>query len=141
MSDCCEPFKNQAISSSRKLACPASGQLCTLVSSKTISHHLKQSWNWRSKDQAYYFCTDSECDIVYFGEDKSVIERSLLRTVVGIKSEFEEDLICYCYGVSLLDMKKDPSIRSFITKKTKNSECACDTRNPSGRCCLKDFPK
>ncbi len=27
------------------------------------------------------------------------------------------------------------------TEKTNNCICACETRNPSGKCCLKDFPK
>jgi len=141
MTDCCDTTQNQTTRFPRKLACPSSGQRCTQVNPSTISHHLKRSWLWEAKDQGYYFCADSDCEIVYFGEDGSVIEGSSLRTIVGVKSSSEDDLICYCYGVSLQAMKQDPRIRSFITNKTKNSECACDTRNPSGRCCLKDFPK
>ena len=141
MTDCCDTPQNQAIAFPRKLACPSSGQFCSVVNASTISHHLKQPWHWKAKDQGYYFCAVPGCAIVYFGEDASVLEQPSLRTTVGIKSTSEKDLVCYCYGVSLQDMKLDPSIRSFIINKTKNSECACDTRNPSGKCCLKDFPK
>ena len=32
-------------------------------------------------------------------------------------------------------------IKDFVIKSTKEKTCACTTRNPSGKCCLKDFPK
>ena len=28
-----------------------------------------------------------------------------------------------------------------IVEQTKNARCSCETSNPSGRCCLKVFPK
>jgi hypothetical protein len=28
-----------------------------------------------------------------------------------------------------------------VIEQTRLHNCACDVRNPSGRCCLKDFPK
>jgi hypothetical protein len=28
-----------------------------------------------------------------------------------------------------------------VMAQTKAGLCSCDTSNPSGRCCLKDFPK
>ena len=31
------------------------------------------------------FCDDPNCDVVYFGEDNSVIAKEQIRTVVGIK--------------------------------------------------------
>jgi len=35
----------------------------------------------------------------------------------------------------------DPGIRDFVVAQTRLGLCACDTRNPSGRCCLIDFPR
>ena len=43
---------------------------------------------------------DPECDVVYFGQDNSIIEKSALRTVVGIKEKSDTFPICYCFGVS-----------------------------------------
>jgi hypothetical protein len=51
------------------------------------------------------------------------------------------DLLCYCFGISREDFKRDPGLRDFVVAKTKAGECSCETKNPSGRCCLKDFPK
>jgi len=34
-----------------------------------------------------------------------------------------------------------PDAKSFVIEKTKGHFCECEARNPSGKCCLKDFPK
>jgi hypothetical protein len=123
------------------LNCPVNGKPYLPVTQKTMSHHLKQPWNWQAKEQGYYFCSDPECEVVYFAEDDSVIKTSELRTSVGVKTMQADSVICYCYGVTLGDAQSDSSIKEFVVQKTKVDECACDTRNPSGKCCLKDFPK
>ncbi len=78
---------------------------------------------------------------MYFGDDDSIILRSQLRTRVGVKGDAGDDLICYCYGLSKEDFQRNPTTKAFVIAQTKAGMCSCDTRNPSGRCCLKDFPK
>ncbi len=142
MSDCClssnTPKKPRK---SRKHYCPVSGKEHSIVSSTTICHHLKEPWNWKAKDQTYYFCSDPKCEVVYFGEDDSTILKPALRMPVGIKSDSSDRLLCYCYGVTLQDVLAKPEVRDFVVNETKGKNCACEIRNPSGRCCLKDFPK
>ncbi len=92
-------------------------------------------------DQGYYFCTDPECNVVYFGEDNSVIEKALLRTQVGIKEQSENAQVCYCFGVTRAEATKTPQAKAFVLHETKQHACACETHNPSGRCCLSEFPK
>ncbi len=122
-----------------KLKCPVNGRQYAGVSDKTILLHISEPWSWDGKKQAYYFCEDPECEVVYFGEDKSIITKSALRTVIGIKEKSEDALICYCFGVSKR-AAVDSQIKKFVIKNTKDHACACEIRNPSGRCCLKDFP-
>ncbi|MDH5484932.1 MAG: hypothetical protein OEY43_06800 [Gammaproteobacteria bacterium] len=138
MSDCCSSQKPEKI---KRHSCPVHGQLCLQVAVSTIIHHLKSPWEYPLKDQAYYFCDDPGCDVVYFGEDDSVINKQLLRTVVGIKQQTDDAVICYCFGVSKSDAMNNPVANAFVIEQTKQGVCACATRNPSGRCCLKDFPK
>jgi len=64
-----------------------------------------------------------------------------MRTPVGVKEASADTLLCYCFGVSKQDFQTDPATREFVVAQTKAGLCSCDTRNPSGRCCLKDFPK
>jgi len=119
--------------------CPVNSKLYSSVPRETITKHIKNPWNWQDKKQGYYFCDDSDCDVVYFGQDGSIITREQLRTKVGIKEKSQKFLLCYCYGVMVNDV--NPNVKTFVIEKTKNNECACESMNPSGRCCLKDFPK
>lgn len=140
MSDCCST-SSRANSAPRKYQCPVNGKEYSSVSSTTIMHHIKQPWDWVTKDQGYYFCDDPECEVVYFGQDNSVIERKALRTEVGVKQKSTNALLCYCFGLNKSDAATHPEAKAFIVRKTKEHTCACEIRNPSGKCCLKDFPK
>jgi len=140
MSDCCSSSENK-VSHPKKLSCPKSTQLCTEVLAKTITHHLKESWKWKDKGIRYFFCEDPKCDVVYFGEDNSIITKSQLRTLVGVKEASNATPACYCFGISKADAINDPSIREYVLYQTKHAQCSCDVSNPSGRCCLKDFPR
>lgn len=121
--------------------CPVNGKEYKEVSVKTILHHIREPWSWDEQQQAYYFCEDPDCEVVYFGRNDSVINRSALRTNVGIKESSQSALLCYCFGVSYREAAEEPEIRQFVTEKTKGNGCACEIRNPSGKCCLKGFPK
>ena len=120
--------------------CPVNGRVYAEVSVRTISHHIKEAWNWVPTAEHYYFCDDAGCDVAYFGDDNSCILKSQLRTRVGVKERGEDDLLCYCFGVSKAEFVRNPGSRKFVVAQTKAGLCSCDTRNPSGRCCLKDFP-
>jgi hypothetical protein len=140
MFDCCTASDCKA-TNPKKHRCPASGIECSEVSAKTIAHHIQKSWAWDNKDQRYFFCEDPNCDVVYFGEDESVILKSQLRTKVGLKEAGEDAPLCYCFGVSKADLMSNPGIKNFVATETKRGLCSCETSNPSGRCCLKDFPR
>lgn len=138
MSDCCTTT-NTIHSKPKKHLCPANGKPYAEVSAKTMMHHLQQTWQWQNKNQGYYFCDDPDCDVVYFGEDDSVINQSQLRTRVGIKQQSADSMLCYCFGVTKQDFIKNPNIKDYVITMTKTGICACETSNPSGRCCLKYF--
>ena len=139
MSDCCSSSSSNA--SPGKYRCPVNGQDYRQVPLKTILHHIKDPWLWNGKSQTYYFCDDPECNVVYFGEDNSIINKASLRTSVGVKEKNMKATICYCFGVSLIEASEDKSIKEFVTQQTQDHMCDCEIRNPSGKCCLKDFPK
>jgi len=140
MSDCCSTSEPSTLTSKRH-RCPRNGQAYGQVASSTLLHHIQQPWRQPLKPQSYYFCDDPDCEVVYFGEDDSVITKSQLRTQVGIKENDADALICYCFGISRQQAETHPEAKAFVVEQTRQSVCACETRNPSGRCCLKDFPK
>jgi hypothetical protein len=138
MSDCCSTEIKQ---SPKKLACPINGIAYPEVTLQTIIHHIKTPWSWTGSAKAYYFCADPACHVAYFGEDGSIVPADALRQKIGIKDASQGALLCYCFNVTKLDFLSDASVKDFVVEQTKNGNCACDTRNPSGRCCLKDFPR
>ena len=140
MTECCDS-KTSGCNPPRKGRCPVNGKEYSSVGVKTILHHLAKPWSRNLTEQAYYYCTDASCDVVYFGEDDSVIPQSALRTKVELKSISPERSVCYCFGVSYKTAENDESARKFVAEMTRRSLCSCETSNPSGRCCFKDFPK
>jgi len=145
MKKCCTEKENPAAETSKHYpgshCCPANGQPYVSVKRKTLLHHISQPWLSSLPEQGYYFCTDPDCDVVYFGEDNMVVHTDELRTAVGQKSHDKHAAICYCFGISKALARLDKTIKDFVSNETKKSNCSCETSNPSGRCCLKDFPK
>jgi hypothetical protein len=134
--DCCDV---QADSRSGRHHCPRNGREYRQVPINTVRLHLNQPWQWQPQAH-YYYCTDPACPVIYFADDDSVLEQADLRTPVGLKDPSPEAQICYCFGVTRAE-SRDPAIRAYVEEQTRQGHCACEIRNPSGRCCLADFPK
>jgi hypothetical protein len=139
MVECCDA-NTAAPVPPKRYHCPVNGKEYGPVGIKTILHHLAEPWNKNLDSQAYYFCSAPDCDVVYFGQDNSVIKTSELRTKVGVKEKSPNRMVCYCFGVSYSTALKNQVAVNFIKEKTRQSFCSCKTSNPSGRCCLKDLP-
>lgn len=140
MSDCCTS-SNCGDSHPKRHRCPVNGREYLEVSARTIAHHITEAWNWKQTANHYYFCDDPTCEVVYFGDDSSTILKSQLRTQLGLKETSDDALLCYCFGVSKRAFQNNPTTRDFVVAQTKAGQCSCGTSNPSGGCCLKDFPK
>lgn len=146
MSDCCSStcqseIKSDSKSKTVKQECPVCGHLALNVATRTMLQHIKDVWRHDPGEEQYYFCPTKDCDVVYFAENAETLRKTNIRTRIGIKEQDDNALICYCFGVSKAVAATNKEARDFVVKQTKESICACETANPSGRCCLKDFPK
>lgn len=137
MKNCCSENKSEKPGHSR---CPVNGKLYKGVAIKTILHHLSKPWDRDLKQQEYFFCSDVDCEVVYFGKDESLIKKSELRSQVGVKETAPTRKLCYCFDINFDNAKQDGKLVEFVKNKTQRSLCSCETSNPSGKCCLKDFP-
>ncbi len=143
MAGCCsgENSCSATTDAPRKSVCPQNSRQYLQVEHITLLQHLRNPWQYILHDEEqFYFCDDPDCDVVYFNLTGKTITQAELRTKVGIKSRDDRALSCYCFGVTH-QQARDPGIKQFVVEQTKKKNCACDIRNPSGRCCLKDFPK
>lgn len=124
-----------------KRECPICQQLCLDVQKKTILHHVKEAWLCELSDERYFFCRTIDCEVVYFSNNDNILKKTDIRTRIGIKEQDGNALICYCFGVDKEGAAAHKKAKYFVIAQTKESSCTCETTNPSGRCCLKDFPK
>jgi len=143
MSDCCTS-SCESKPKTLKCKCPACNQVALDVSTRTMLQHIKNVWQWDYingdlSDEQYYFCGTEDCELVYFTENGETLSKADIRTRIGIKEQDDSALICYCFGVNKAVAASDKEAKTFVVKQTRESTCACETANPSGRCCLKDF--
>lgn len=66
---------------------------------------------------------------------------------VGLKEKEDPIPVCYCFGWSrekiLNQIKEEGKSKAVeeISAKLRLGECACEIKNPSGRCCLKEVKR
>jgi hypothetical protein len=97
----------------------------------------------------YYFCGAPGCDIVYFPShrDAPTFGRSDLSVRVGAKETEDPIPVCYCFGFSRKDIQDEvaetgrTTATNRITAEVKAGNCACEVKNPSGKCCLGDIAR
>lgn len=139
MSDCCSSgCATTTDVAPKKRQCTSCGEEQHEVPYSTVLHHVKTPWKQQLSEQPYYFCSNADCNTVYFGLDNTLIVKADVRTKIGVKETDPDALICYCFDVSRANAK---IAKIFVVEQTKAGVCSCTTHNPSGRCCLKDFPK
>ena len=96
----------------------------------------------------YSFCPARDCSIVYF-EDTGRQEFTVddLRIRVGLKANDDPIPLCYCFGFNESHIRDEISSTGETTIPVRVSNlireglCACDSRNPSGMCCLGEVNK
>lgn len=131
--DCCSS------ASWRQADCPLCGESCREVSQQTMFYHLNIPWTQDPDPVAHYFCGNRDCEITYFNQNGNRYTRIVLRPET--RTALANDMVCFCYGIDAETARNEPPAKGFVIEQTRNKACACDSRNPSGRCCLKDFPE
>jgi hypothetical protein len=96
----------------------------------------------------YNFCSAPNCPVVYF--DKQGRQRFTtddLRIVIGVKAHEDPIPLCYCFGFDESHIRDEISrmgstaIPGRIAALIREGLCACESRNPSGACCLGEVNK
>jgi len=118
------------------------------VSRKTVLLMLKSQLLEQASTGKYRFCATRDCSIVYFEEDGNrFFTQDDLRVRVGVKSSSDPIPLCYCFGFDESHLRdeisqtRSTSIPERVSRLIREGLCACDTRNPSGNCCLGEVNK
>lgn len=138
--DCCAP-KN--ISTQLSNVCKECGERAKSVQSMTLYHMLKRPFVNEIQDTTYFHCETLECDVVYFSnETGQYFVQAQIRVFVGSKQKGPEKQLCYCFDYAAKDINYEientgkSSAAEDITAKVQAKLCACEIKNPAGRCCL-----
>jgi hypothetical protein len=141
MSDCCS-VKDCPVSPP-VAACPMNGTRSKQVDRLTVASLVRQLPLEMPRTQ-YYFCETRDCDIVYFAFDSRapIFRRGDLLIRVGAKEESDPIPVCYCFGFTRKDIEDEiaetgrPTVADRISAEVTAGRCACEVKNPSGKCCL-----
>jgi hypothetical protein len=136
--DCCKPAP-----SGEGETCPVCGQEGLPVGYRTVAALTLGSVPARG---SYRLCRTRPCAVVYFGADGTPRRGADVRFVPAAKVEGPEAvLVCFCLlhrrselGSEGREEGASPLV-DIIVGQIRNSGCACEVRNPSGRCCLADL--
>lgn len=128
--------------------CASCAGVSRFVKKQTMLLMLKPELFEQIGDGQYYFCASSDCEIVYFPEAEGTrFYKTDLRVRIGVKEKQDPKPLCYCFGFDESDFRDEikatgqTTISTRIVKMVKAGMCACDTRNPSGACCLGEITK
>jgi hypothetical protein len=147
MSDCCA-VKAKTGAAPAVMACPVSGARSKQVDMLTVSSLVRQL-PLGMPNTEYYFCEAADCDVVYFPFEAQapLFRRADLLVRVGSKETEDPIPVCYCFGFTRADIQKeitetgDSTVANRISAEVKAGNCACEVKNPSGKCCLGDVTR
>jgi len=147
MSDCCS-VNAKTGTMPAILRCPVNGTRSKQVDLLTVKSLVRTLPLGMSNTQ-YYFCDASDCDVVYFASevDAPMFRREDLVVRVGAKETADPIPVCYCFGFTRKDIENEiaetgPStVADRIKTEVNAGNCACEVRNPSGKCCLGDVTR
>lgn len=129
----------------RHRVCPINGEKGQRVAASTLRHLVKETKRSGIKGAGYYFCRASDCDTVYYHpESGQCFDKADLDIRVGLKETEDPIWLCYCFDISkkmideALEATGRSSFEALIRREVALGNCACEVKNPSGRCCLGD---
>lgn len=118
------------------------------VSRQTIESLLCSQALLRLQLGDYLFDASPDCEVVYFSNEcSSYFTKDDVRYRIGIKETEDPITICYCFGHTVESARSEilhsarSTVAEAITKEILAGKCACEVKNPSGRCCLGEVNK
>jgi hypothetical protein len=103
-------------------------------------HQIQFPDNQDIADDDYVCCANRDCQVGYFSSSDTIAKNRMRAFHAG-----QQAMLCHCFDISeaayraALDDGTAKAIKAFVVQQTKEKLCACESRNPSGHCCLASF--
>ena len=124
--------------------CPTSRKPGRQVRPPTLLSLVHENRHAEFPGREWFFCSVTDCDVVYFADDGTTIPKSDLKVRVRLKETDAPHTVCYCFGHTVESIREEvartgkSTAVDSITARVKAGECRCETKNPQGTCCLGD---
>jgi len=117
-------------------SCPACGRPGRSVAWRTAAAVSTVSLPAR---QELFLCRTAGCDLLYFGSSGARVGCADLARRPWFKQG--GDVVCFCFVVRRAELEAPggESLPATVEARVRRGDCACDVRNPSGKCCLADL--
>ncbi len=104
----------------------------------TAGSHVNPEY-WHLLDESFYFCPNSDCEVVYFNGNATFTVNEV-KTKVFFKEIGSPKPLCYCKQVTEEDVveairKGAKSVKEVEEMTGIGNGGHCMITNPSGRCC------
>ena len=123
-------------------SCPECGMIGKPIEGQTIKSLLSVSLR-QLREVGYHFCRSQTCPVVYFSADgeQTFTIQEVRERVYQKEPEAEDVFICYCFRHTVTELRAASAeartmIMDNINAGITAGQCACDSRNPQGSCCL-----
>ena len=147
MPDCCS-VKVKSGNAPKVMTCPVNGARSKQVDMLTVKS-LVRNLPLGMPNTQYYFCDSLNCEVVYFPLDAKAPQFRCedLTVRVGAKEKTDPIPLCYCFGFARQDIWDEirstgkSTVVARISAEIEAGRCACELKNPSGKCCLGDVTR
>lgn len=123
-------------------ACPNCGEIGKPVDELTLKSFLSVSLRQIGKTQ-YLFCRSESCPVVYFSKDgaQTFTVDHVREKVYQKDADADDCFVCYCFQHTVGEVRSaspqaQVEILEGINTGIRAQQCACESRNPQGSCCL-----
>jgi hypothetical protein len=134
---CCGPSSETP----DRAICPADSSIGEPVKRLTVAAQIQGPV---PPKQDFWLCRSPDCRVIYFGSEGTTVTIDQVHEIPGFK-EGGRGLACYCFGhheseiVEEVRASGTSSTVASVEDEVKAGNCACEVRNPSGKCCLRDL--
>ena len=134
---CCGPPSGTA----EKAVCPQDGSVGDPVKRLTVAAQMRGAI---PPMQGWWMCRGPGCKVVYFGSAGSTVTVDEGHEIPSFKEQ-GSGVACYCFGHSKSRIIEEvrasgtSSTATSVEEEVRAGNCACEVRNPSGKCCLQDL--
>ncbi|AXQ50905.1 putative iron-sulfur cluster-binding metallochaperone [Lysinibacillus fusiformis] len=141
MGNCCSNAEEIIIESNGN--CPTCKNKAKSVKLITLKSLLKPSaLETLNAKKNHYFCSNADCDVVYFDTNNKKYFVSDIKVAVYQKEDSTTTPVCYCFDWTKVKLKEyvENELTSnpvdHIRENIKENRCGCEVNNPQGSCCL-----